>query len=239
VNNQVPLPIGPQNTDGIVVFADSLGDDIIRSLVEKQFPVVLIHRSAPKDCNVPCVTIENKATSRKLVDHLIEDHGRRRIAFLRGPQLQEDSKWREQGYCESLLNHNLAIDPTLILNGEFDRDIARESVLSFFQRSSSDCDAIFCGDDDAAIGVVGALHDLHLNIPGQVSVVGFDDQSISAYLDPPLTTVRAPTEMVGRQAAAVLFGLLSGQSVAPVMLLQTEIVYRRSCGCHELPSIRR
>jgi LacI family transcriptional regulator len=226
-----PLPIGPHNTDGMLVFVDSLGNDAIVNLHRSHFPMVLIHRTTPDDVALPCVTVENKAASRKLIDHLIEDHQRRRIVFLRGPEQQEDSFWREQGYLESLQNHDIKVDTDLILNGDFDRQVARQTILNLFSRQADPCDAIFCGDDDAAIGVLEALHKLNRRIPEDVAVVGFDDQNISAYLDPPLTTVRAPTEEVGRKAAQDLFGLLLNEDVEQVTLLPTEIVLRKSCGC--------
>jgi len=228
-----PLPIGPHNTDGMLVFVDSLGNDAIVDLQRKHFPMVLIHRTPPEGVTVPCVTVENKAASRKLIDHLIENHQRRRIVFLRGPELQEDSFWREQGYREALKNHGIPIDESLVLDGEFDRHVARQTVLDLFSQQVDPCDAIFCGDDDAAIGVLDALHTLKRRIPQDVAVVGFDDQNISAYLDPPLTTVRAPTEEVGKKATQELFRLLTNESVEPVTLLPTEIVYRRSCGCNQ------
>jgi DNA-binding LacI/PurR family transcriptional regulator len=226
-----PLPIGPHNTDGMLVFADSLGDESIIDLQRRHFPTVLIHRTPPKGVPLPCVTVENKATSCKLVGHLIDTHKCRRIIFLRGPRLQEDSFWREQGYREALKEHGIPIDDGLILEGEFDRLVARDSILNLFNRQADPCDAIFSGDDDAAIGVLDALHTLKRRVPHDIAVIGFDDQNISAYLDPPLTTVRAPTEEVGRKAAQVLFGLLLNEDVDLVTLLPTEIVIRSSCGC--------
>jgi LacI family transcriptional regulator len=226
-----PLPIGPHNTDGMLVFADSLGDGSIIELQHKHFPTVLIHRTPPQGVMLPCVTVENKAASCKLVDHLIETHKSRRIIFLRGPELQEDSYWREQGYREALNNHGIPIEDELIMDGKFDRLVARDTILDLFKRQADPCDAIFSGDDDAAIGVLDALHTLKRRIPQDIAVVGFDDQNISAYLDPPLTTVRAPTEEVGRIAAQVLFDLLMNEDVEPVTLLPTEIVIRNSCGC--------
>ena len=69
-------------------------------------------------------------------------------------------------------------------------------------------------------------------MPEDISVAGFDDLRLSAFLTPPLTTVRAPTEQVGRTAAKQLFDFLAGKDVAPITLFPTEIVIRRSCGCY-------
>jgi DNA-binding LacI/PurR family transcriptional regulator len=90
---------------------------------------------------------------------------------------------------------------------------------------------VFAGDDDAAVGVIAALADHNLRVPEDIAVVGFDDQRLSAFLTPPLTTVRAPTESVGRLAAEQLFGVLEKRASGGVTLLPTELIIRRSCGC--------
>jgi DNA-binding LacI/PurR family transcriptional regulator len=92
-------------------------------------------------------------------------------------------------------------------------------------------DAVFTGDDDAAIGVLRALHQHGLKVPDDVAVIGFDDLGFAPFLNPPLTTVRAPTESVGRIAAERLFDLLENQTTDEVVILPTEIIFRRSCGC--------
>jgi len=81
------------------------------------------------------------------------------------------------------------------------------------------------------VGVMNALNENGLRIPDDISVVGFDDLELSAFLTPPLTTINAPTEGVGKTAARYLFDLLAGQEIEPVTLLPTEIVIRQSCGC--------
>ena len=98
--------------------------------------------------------------------------------------------------------------------------------------SRVDFDAVFTGDDDAAIGVLRSLQDHHLDVPNDIGVVGFDDLGFAPFLNPPLTTVRAPTESVGRIATERLFGLLENQSSDEVVILPTEIIFRRSCGCN-------
>jgi DNA-binding LacI/PurR family transcriptional regulator len=92
-------------------------------------------------------------------------------------------------------------------------------------------DAVFTGDDDAAIGVLRALHQHNIRVPEDVAVIGFDDLGFAPFLNPPLTTVRAPTESVGRIATERLFGILESQASDEVLVLPTEIIFRRSCGC--------
>ena len=79
------LPIGPHNVDGLLVFTDSLDSNDLAQFYAQRFPMVLIHQTPPQALPIPCITVENKAASCKLVNHLIEAHGKRRIAFASGP----------------------------------------------------------------------------------------------------------------------------------------------------------
>jgi LacI family transcriptional regulator len=229
-NISQPLPLGEQNTDGILSFVDSISDAELTHLADIGFPTVLIHQSPPTGLNIPFVTIENKQGARKLVDHLIEVHNYRRIAFLRGEEGHEDSYWREMGYRESLRAHDILLDENLIAAGGFDRNQARNVVESWLN-AGIDMDAIFAADDESALGVLTALQSAGLCVSQDMAVVGFDDISMSCYLTPPLTTVRAPIEDVGRTATQQLINLIRGEASEPLLLLPTEVIIRQSCGC--------
>ena len=225
-------PIGPHNTDGLLVFSDGLVDDDLVSLNESGFPMVLVHRTPPACVPIPSVTVENIEITQKLIEHLIKDHGKQRILFLRGPVHQEDSIRREAGYKAALQANKIPFDENLVLNGDYERSIAYEAMNKFLgDEQHAAFDSVFTGDDDAAIGVLMALHQHDIRVPEDVAVVGFDDLGFAPFLNPPLTTVRAPTELVGRIATERLFGLLENQTSDGVVILPTEIIYRRSCGC--------
>jgi len=232
LRNETPPPIGPHNTDGLLVFSDGLMDEDLVNLNSIGFPMVLVHRTPPPSISLPSVTVENVEVTKKLVEHLIHVHNKRRILFLRGPIHQEDSARREAGYKSALQSNNIPIDENLILNGEFEREIAFQTMNDFLGNGRKiEFDAVFTGDDDAAIGVLRSLQNHGYNIPQDVAVTGFDDLGFAPFLNPPLTTVRAPTETVGRIATERLFGLLENRPSDEVVILPTEIIFRRSCGC--------
>lgn len=223
-------PLGSHNTDGILVFADSASDaDLIR-LHKQGFPQVLLHRSAPKNTEIPMVTIENKLGTYKLVTHLIEYHGYRRIAFLSGPAEHEDSYWREQGYRQALDDHGIPFDPALVVPGGFDDGEAKITVWKWLA-DGIEIDAIFAGDDTAAFGAISALSEAGKKVPEDVAVVGFDDLPLSQYVSPALTTVSVPIATVGQLAVEKLLGLIRSEPVELATLLPTELVIRHSCGC--------
>lgn len=223
-------PIGEHNTDGLLVFTTSLEKEEIARLYRINFPLVLMHETPPDGMDIPVITVENKDGAAMLVSHLIEQHGRRRIVFLRGPDGHEDSQWRERGYREALAAHDIPFDQSLLSSGEFDQETAYHAMKKLIQ-DGVDFDAVFAGDDDAAIGVYRALKETLRLIPDDVAVVGFDDVEFSRYISPPLTTIRAPIEEVGREAVRQLLTLLNGGQAQSLVLMRTELVIRESCGC--------
>ena len=231
-SRDMPPPIGPHNTDGMLVFSDGLADNDLVALDSRNFPMVLVHRTPPPSAKIPSVTVENKKITFELLEHLIKVHGKRRIMLFRGPEYQEDSYWREMGYKAALYANGIEYDERLVLNGDFERSIANYALNSFLaDKDHPPFDAIFTGDDDAAIGVLNSLRTHGYRVPEDVAVVGFDDLGFSAFLTPPLTTVSAPTEAVGRIAAEQLFSIFDKQFPESVTLLSTELIIRRSCGC--------
>jgi DNA-binding LacI/PurR family transcriptional regulator len=220
------LPLGQHNTDGLIVFTNSLADEQLCKLHERGFPLVLLHRSPPAGTTIPCVTFENKNGARQMVEHLIAC-GRRRIAFLAGPEGNEDSFWREQGYREGLAAHNIPLDPALIGMGGFQASIAKTAVTQWLG-DDLEIDAIFAGDDESARGALQAIQQAGLRVPENIALAGFDDSLLSQYLTPPLTTIRAPIEAAGRAAATQLIQLIQTGRAEPFTMLPTELVIRQS-----------
>ena len=225
------LPLGPENTDGLIIFLDVLDEVQLRQLYAMHYPMVIIYQTPPPDLLIPQITIENKKSSHQLISHLIEVHQRKNIAFLRGPAHNEDSSWRELGYQNALKEHGLNIKLELIVTGGFDRNQGYQATCRLVNEFP-EIDAIFSGDDETAIGVLKALREMGKRVPEDISVVGFDDQILSPFLHPALTTIHAPTEEVGIEAARQLIRLIRTGQADPLTLLPTDLVIRRSCGCN-------
>lgn len=222
------LPIGPQNSDGLIVFNDSLSDTRILRLFEQNFPLVLLHRLPPNDVNVPSVTFQNREGARQLVEHLLQC-GHRRIAYLAGPEENEDSFCRGQGYEDALTAHQIELDPQLIKIGGFSATEG-ETAVSEWLTEGVKIDAIFAGDDESARGALTAVKNAGLQVPQDIAIVGFDDDVLAPYLQPPLTTVRAPIEKAGRIATQQLIQLIETGVAPDLTLLPTKLIIRESCG---------
>jgi LacI family transcriptional regulator len=223
-------PLGEHNTDGVLVFPESVDESELRRLHDISFPVVLLHQAPPDGINFPMVTVENRSGAEMLVSHLIEKHGRRRIAFLQGPEGHVDSLWRERGYRAALESHNITFTASLVGYGGFDETTAGETIQNWLL-DGLDFDAVFAGDDDSALGVIAALKQARIQVPRDVAVVGFDDVPLARFMSPPLTTIRAPIEEVGREAVGLLVKCIQHKHWEPIRLLPTELVVRQSCGC--------
>lgn len=223
-------PLGEHNTDGLIVFTGSLDEKQLTRLHRLNFPIILLHQTPPDSLNIPVITIENKDGAFMLVDHLIEVHKRRRIVYLQGPDGHEDSAWRERGYREALEAHDIPFDPELVGAGGFDDEEAFSTIQEMLL-DGIEFDAVFAGDDDAAMGVYRALKLAGRVIPNDVAVVGFDDIPFTRHMSPPLTTVHAPIEDVGLEAVRQLKCLMDGKQAESLVLMRTELVVRESCGC--------
>ncbi len=222
-------PLGEHNTDGLLVFANQLEMSEVSRLHQRGFPVVLLHRSAPAGLSIPSVRFDNRGGIRRLMNHLINECNRRRIIFLRGPEGNEDSFWRETAYRESLEVHGVPWRSELVANGNFTEVGAEEAVRNLLA-AGVEFDAIFAGDDEAAAGALMALRKAGRSVPGDVALAGFDDSAMARHLNPPLTTIRAPIETASYLAAHYLTKLIRGDEVETTTQLPVELLVRESTG---------
>jgi len=222
--------LNENNTDGMIVYVNSLDESELTRLNQIGFPVVLLHHTPPKNLSIPYITFHNKRAAQELVDHLIDVHGYRRIAWLRGPEGHEDSASREMGYLKSLSDHNIPLDPELVGYGGFSYRDARETVSRWLGQKLK-VDAIFAGADEAAFGAISAIQEAGRRVPEDIAVVGFDDIDLGRHLFPPLTTIRADFEQAGRQAVLQLVNLITTGKASNKVIVPTRLVIRRSCSC--------
>jgi len=175
------------------------------------------------DTTVPMVGIDNKSAARHGTRHLIE-LGHRRIAHIAGPRGNILTRQRLAGYRAALRASGLPFDPDLVVDGDFSVEAGGRAMQILLQRAPRPT-AVFCANDDSALGATAVAKQAGLAIPADLSVVGFDDIGYAAFFDPPLTTIRQPRRQFGQLAAAIL---LREMPASGAVMLPYEMVLRRS-----------
>ena len=169
------------------------------------------------------VSIADEETARQAVDHLY-DHGHRRIAALISREDDQSiSQLRYQGYRKALESHGIPLDEDLVMcTGTFDIRDAYEAVSERL-RQGAEFTALFAIADSMAIGAMRALRDAGRRVPEDCSVIAIDGLELSAYIEPPLTTLCQPMEEMGRRSAQILLGMLRGHGAHCCEVLPTQL----------------
>jgi LacI family transcriptional regulator len=212
-----------RRVDGLIVLASSIPDDELRA-VAAQVPLVIVARSVP-GLEEYCIAVDNQAGAYRATRYLL-GLGHTRIAHIAGTPGHPDAAERLIGYRAALAEAGVSLDEGLIVEGAFTEEsglAAVEALLSRGERFS----ALFVANDQMAYGAMLGLFNHGYRIPDDISLVGFDDQYLSAYTLPPLTTIRQPSIEMGLAAAAGLLRLLAHE--APMLpAVSTDLVIRKS-----------
>jgi LacI family transcriptional regulator, galactose operon repressor len=215
-----------KRVDGALVDGLVLPPDRIARIVRDGFPIVCLDRDIDSS-SIPLVQVDNRLGGLLATNHLIS-LGHRTIAHVAGTAALGISDERLAGYRDALLGSGITPDPRLVEHGHFSEEGGYEAVARLIERAVP-FTAVFAGNDLSAIGAIAALEEHGLRVPSQVSVVGFDDLRLAAFVRPPLTTVRQPAVEIARRATEILMDLTHGREVETMRhLLSPELVVRAS-----------
>ncbi|PWJ53273.1 transcriptional regulator, LacI family [Quadrisphaera granulorum] len=213
--------------DGLVVIAP---DDAAVAAVEAldaAVPVVTLEapladpRPGGDAAGLPSASVDQEEGARRAVRHLL-DLGHATVHHVSGPSDWLEARAREAGWRAELLAAGVSAPP--VVPGDWGAAAGYRAAAVLVERGAT---AVFTGNDQLAIGLMGALWQRGLRIPDDVSVVGFDDVPEAAYLVPPLTTVRQDFDALGRRCLEVLLARLRGEP-ARVGRVEPELVLRAS-----------
>jgi DNA-binding LacI/PurR family transcriptional regulator len=219
---------------GMIIWAmgDTTHDASILQLQADQFPLVLIDRYFP-GLAIDYVGSDNIGGGYRATEHLLI-LGHRHIGFVFAQEetLQTTSVYeRWQGYCKALQKYEVPYDETLVVPDVRKlKSGAREGLVEFLQRPDRPS-AIFAVNDYIALDVLQAARAIHLRIPEDLAVVGFDDQEFAAHVHPPLTTIKQQFIDIGLRAGTLLINRIEGIAGPPKHIeLPTNLIIRESCG---------
>jgi LacI family transcriptional regulator len=219
--------LASHDTDGVILVTSELTSGQLGQLRSAGIPLVVVDPVNPPPADIPSVGATNWAGGLAATEHLI-GLGHRRIAAIGGPGDYLCSRARIDGYRSALDRAGAEFDPVLVRNGDFEHEggFTRGGELLDLRRPPT---AIFAGSDQQALGVYEAARQRGLRVPQDLSVVGFDDLTVSRWVSPPLTTIRQPLAEMGRTAAQMLGELIDGLPLRSTRVeLSTELIVRES-----------
>lgn len=222
--------LGMRQIDGIIIVESFLySSDDVYALVNR--PHVFVHRLFDS-LSPNSIAADDREGARRAVNHLIQ-LGHRRIAFINGAKDWDAATNRLAGYQEALATAQLAFDPTLVHQGDWQVQAgytAAQHLLALAERPT----AVFAANDLMALGVVYAAQEAGLTVPANLAIVGYDDRDLAGFVRPGLTTIRMPCEQMGHVAAESLLRLIHGELTAiEPTLVCGELIVRQSCGAQK------
>lgn len=181
---------------------------------------------------VPSITTDNGKGLRELVDHLVVDHGYRKLAFIGGPASNHDAQARHRAFREQLQAHDIAHESEHYFEGEFLPSCGRRAVEAFFGERQLSLDAVVAANDYMALGALEALAEHESVGLRTLPVTGFDNVARAKFSLPPLTTVEQRCASMAEEAVRCLLEQEHGNPLPARQTLAGRMVVRRSCGCN-------
>jgi diguanylate cyclase (GGDEF)-like protein len=221
--------------DGLVVFTGFIAQHIgieglekFISKVPKSLHTVSVSFSLP---GLSAVLVDNIGGMYGTVEHLIQRHKKKKIAFVKGPDGHSEAEERLLGYKKALEANGIAFDERYVLPGGFSRTSGWAAAEELLDRRKVPVDAIVASDDETAMGVLDVLKDKKISVPSEIVVTGFDDEKVSSTFVPSISTARQDFYELGLFSAEMLFKKINGEPVDDVRYSTPIFIARESCGC--------
>ena len=219
--------------DGLVSLTVALGYAYEHGFDEfmeryREYPIVSLCRPLKFG---PKITFDGSSGSYDSIVHLIQEHNKRKIAYIRGPKNHFDAEEHFKGYQQALKDHHIPFEEKRVVREEFMDTNGGERAAKQLIDSGVEFDAIVGCNDEISIGALNVLVENGFDVPKDIAVIGHDNILESTFCLPQLTTVNQPTREMGATSVDVICKILDGEKVKDI-ILNTELVIRNSCGCY-------
>lgn len=226
--SQLLASFAARTVDAVALLSARGATPAMEQLIDTGMPLVFVDRRPSDDVKAPVIRTDNEAAAHDAVRYLIE-LGHTDLAMMSGPGTLPTASKRVQGFREALAEAGLTLRDDCLREGflgiEGGRQGMRE-ILALKRRPT----AVFSFNNLLTVGALGALRDAHVTVPGDLSLVTFDDMDLFPFVDPPITAIAQPAYRIGVEAGRALIGLLSGDAFVPrEIVLPTEFRQRASC----------
>jgi DNA-binding LacI/PurR family transcriptional regulator/signal transduction histidine kinase len=223
----------PGQLDGLLLTADvahSASPADLKTFSDFYSAIPIVTQSVEMD-GASMFIPNNEEGMRAAVRHLIQEHGYKRIAFIRGIPGQIDAEQRFQAYQDELKAHSLRFDEDLVVDGDYTPESGRAAIRVLLDERRLRFQAVVAANDSMAFGALEALQQRGVRVPDDVAVTGFDDLREAQATGVPLTTVRQSFYTAGKHAMEALLKRVNGDTVEKITVTPTQLLTRWSCGC--------
>jgi LacI family transcriptional regulator len=220
--------INSRNFDGILVMSQSPNDDAFIAHVLKQGIALVVMNREIIGQKVTTIMSDDYRGAYNITRHII-DQGHKRIGIIEGkPEFRTTYK-RKQGFLRALEDAGLKHSQKHAIVGEYTLESGYNAMQQFLELHDMPT-AIFCSNDEMALGAMKAIKQKEIAMPDELSIAGFDDMGFTAYLTPALTTVLRPVEEMSKEGAQILLNKIEHDNVQEmgVIYLDTKLVIRDS-----------
>lgn len=215
-----------RRVDGLILTGVARDDRLYETIRRNGVPFAITWKFAAGSA-FPCISFDNHKAAAKAVDHLIS-LGHQRIGLICGrTALNDRAEGRRAGFEAAIARAGQPASPDLIHEGDFEFVEGRRAMARMLALAEPPT-AVFCANDIQAIGALYECRDAGLDVPRDVSIIGFDDLPISQYVEPQLTTIRVPAADMGRRATEAILQAITVEHEVEREELSTELVLRGS-----------
>ncbi|MGE6630041.1 LacI family DNA-binding transcriptional regulator [Bacillus sp. NPDC077027] len=222
--------IHKQRYDGILLMSQSEHDEAFIHHVKKQeIPIIVLNRRVENE-DVMNILADDSQGAYKATNYFIQ-HGHRHIAIIEGKEGFKSTQERKAGFLQALIDHEIPIKKEYMMKGDYHMKSGYESMEALLALKQPPT-ALFCSNDDMAIGAMNALYANGKTCPDDLSIIGFDDIVFSSYTTPALSTVKKPIEKMCILGAKAILSMMSGEETTgnkpKKTYVHTELMVRKS-----------
>jgi DNA-binding LacI/PurR family transcriptional regulator len=215
-----------KSVDGIIIGTTTKNSSVLKDLLQENFPLALIAQDIP-ELTINVVSVDDFLGGYQATSHLVS-LGHKKIAMILGNLSRTSDKYRLQAYRQVLEDNELEYDEKLVIHTDYSIEDGKRAALEILELPQRPT-AIFACFDSLAVGVYQAAKELGLNIPNDLSVVGFDNTILATIVDPPLTTIAQPMDEMGRQVMDLIVREIEGEkNMKQRVTLPPELIIRNS-----------
>ncbi len=228
--------INERNVDGIIVgeyLKTFITLEEFENFLKERFLDIPLVTFGCKLKDIPTVTLDQKNGAIEAINHLVDFHNIKQIAFIKGPEGTRDAEERFSAYLEGLKKHNIPFDQNLVLQGNFNRDRGYLAAKELIINRKILPEAIIGANDETILGVIDFLKEKKIKVPKDIKLIGFDNIFEAQICIPSITTVRQPLKKQVEVAFDLIQKIINKEKILFETSIPCEFLIRESCGCFE------